>query len=83
MTYNTNNRPFVISKVDINEIASEFVIGEKSYKKDEVIFYPYSKAICQLILHEIPKLKTKEISYDELLNFSSERGTGGFGSSGK
>ncbi len=32
---------------------------------------------------EVPKLKTEEISYDDLLKISSERGTGALGSSGK
>ena len=32
---------------------------------------------------EVPKLQIEEISRDELLAMESERGTGGFGSSGK
>lgn len=47
------------------------------------IIYPYEKAICQCIMVEVPRLETKEISYDELLNFESLRGTGSLGSSGK
>ena len=47
------------------------------------IIYPYEKAISQCILVEVPKLHTEEISYDELLKFKSERGTGHLGSSGK
>lgn len=49
----------------------------------DAIIYPYTKAICQCIMVEVPKLKTEEISYEALLSFESERGTGRLGSSGK
>lgn len=45
--------------------------------------YPINKAIAQLVLHNVPKLKSKEITYDELKNIPSKRGTGKLGSSGK
>lgn len=47
------------------------------------IIYPYTKAIAQLIVHEVPKMNVKEISYDELKAIPSKRGTGSLGSSGK
>lgn len=47
------------------------------------IIYPYSKAIAQLVLHEVPQLESKEISYDELKAIPSERGMGALGSSNK
>ena len=37
----------------------------------------------QCILVEVPKVKTAEISYEALMQFESERGTGMLGSSGK
>lgn len=83
LTYNTNEKPFVISKLDKEELEEEFEIDGKVYKKDEVILYPYTKAVAQLVLQEIPVVETKEISYDELKSIVSERGTGRFGSSGK
>ena len=83
MTYNTNDKPFVISKAPIEELADEFEIGGQIYKKENVILYPYTKAVCQIVLQEVPPVESKEISYDELLQISSERGAGGFGSSGK
>lgn len=83
MTYNTNDKPFVISNISFDEIEDEFEVGGKLYKKDECILYPKSKAICQLVLQEIPVLDEKEISYEELKAISSERGAGGFGSTGK
>jgi len=83
VTYNTNKKPFIISKKPAEELDDVFVIGEKTYRKDEIILYPYTKAICQIIMHKIPELITQEISYDELKAIPSERGTGGFGSSNK
>lgn len=49
----------------------------------EVIMYPYSKAIAQLIVHEVPKMNVKEVTYEELKTIPSKRGTGALGSSGK
>ena len=53
---------------------------DKFYKP---IFYPYSKAIAQLIVHDVPVMDVKEIIYEELLQIPSKRGTGALGSSGK
>ena len=83
MTYNTNDVPFVISKKPVDELSEEFEIDGKIYKKADCLIYPYSKAICQLVLQEVPVLEEKEISYEELKEISSERGAGRFGSSGK
>lgn len=47
------------------------------------IFYPDTKAIAQLILHEVPVVNIKEISYEELQKIPSERKDGKLGSSGK
>ena len=83
MTYNTNTKPLVISKKTLEEMPEEFIVNEKTYKKDEIVYYPYSKAICQIVLHEVPVFESKEISYEELCAIESERGKGGFGSSNK
>lgn len=83
MTYNTNNKPFIISKVPIEQIEETFEACGETYKKSEVILYPQTKAICQMVMQIVPKLTQKELSYDELLKIESERKTGGFGSSGK
>lgn len=72
---NHNNKPLVITK-ETSESALESL-------KEDYIVYPYSKAICQAIMVEVPKLKTKEITYEELLTYKSERGTGCLGSSNK
>ena len=63
----------------------------KSFNNDEVlinnitnaIFYPETKAIAQLVLHKVDNLPVKEISYEELKQIPSKRGTGILGSSGK
>lgn len=48
------------------------------------IIYPYSKAIAQLIVHEVHnEVEPKEVSYEELKSIPSKRGNGSLGSSGK
>lgn len=49
----------------------------------DAIFYPETKAIAQLVLHIVPDVDTEEISYEELQQIPSTRGTGKLGSSGK
>lgn len=57
-------------------------IRDKGSTKAPVV-YPYDKAIAQLIIHEVPKMEEKEISYEDLKAIPSMRGTGALGSSGK
>lgn len=83
MTYNTNDKPFVISKIALDEVPEEFVVDGKVYKKENSIMYPFSKAVCQMVMQLVPDLEEKELSYDALCQIASERGKGGFGSSGK
>lgn len=70
-----------------NHNAVPVIIVKESYKEKEAfgegIIYPYEKGMSQCIMVEVPKLKTQEISYEALLQFKSERGTGMLGSSGK
>ena len=73
---NHNNVPLVISKLD------ECSLYEKVPFEDYIV-YPYTKAICQGVLLPVPKVKSKEISYEDLLKFESERGMGKLGSSNK
>lgn len=49
----------------------------------DCIIYPYSKAIAQLVVHEVPKMDVKEITYEELKAIPSKREIGALGSSGK
>jgi dUTP pyrophosphatase len=74
--YNGNHKPIVITKLtDKTEM--------QLLEDDGYIVYPYSKAIAQAIIIPVPKVKIKEISYDEILNIKSERGLGMLGSSRK
>ena len=71
---NTSNKPILITKCP--------------EKYDKIIqkcvtIYPYSKAICQVALEEVPKVLIKEIPYNDLLQINSDRGTGALGSSNK
>ena len=83
MTYNTNDKPFVISKLPIEDMPEEFEVDGNVYNKNEVIVHPSKKAICQMVMHIIPEMEEKEISYEELKSIASERGTGAFGSTNK
>lgn len=69
---NTGDRPVIIAK-DV----------EKYENHSDAIVYPYTKAIAQLMLVNVPKARVKEISYDELKNIPSKRGEGKLGDSGK
>jgi dUTP pyrophosphatase len=69
---NENDKPIYISKTAL-----------KSIEYDDRIDYPYEKAICQAILVEVPKVKIREISADELKAIPSKRGEGKLGASGK
>ena len=82
-TYNTNDKPFIISKIDEKDLPEKFTINGKKYKKKNVILYPYTKAVCQVIMQEVPALTSKELTYEELKAIPSARGTGGFGHSKK
>lgn len=53
------------------------------YPYSECIYYPYEKAIAQLIAHNVPKMHSNEITFKELQSIPSERGDGALGSSGK
>lgn len=69
---NTNSKPVIISK-DV----------EKTLNLEDVIMYPYSKGVAQLLMLPVPKMTTKEITIEELQAIESERGLGSLGSSGK
>jgi dUTP pyrophosphatase len=68
---NTGLRPIVIAKEPLK------------FNDDEFVIHDYNKAIAQYVLLPVPKTKTHELSLEELREFDSKRGSGGFGSSGK
>ncbi len=80
---NANKKDIVISKVDAEKLGKSFAVNGKKYKTKDVIIYPQKKAIAQLVVLPVPKMQTKEISYEELKEIPSLRGDGKYGSSKK
>ena len=70
--YNGNSVPVHISKA----------VQEVQHLEDRVLV-PYSKAICQFHVREIPRVAIAEVDPETVLACASERGTGKLGSSGK
>ena len=64
-------------------IGSDEALAEFEANILDAMFYPDTKAIAQLVLHEVPVVNVEEISYEELKNIPSERQDGILGSSGK
>lgn len=64
-------------------IGSDEALAEFEANILDAMFYPDTKAIAQLVLHEVPVVNVEEISYEELKNIPSERQDGVLGSSGK
>lgn len=82
MVTNTTDKVIAIIKHDFLEEHKE--LFDDLVKRDLMIVYPYEKAIFQAILHSTNnQVIPQEISYDELKNIPSERGTGRLGSSNK
>lgn len=69
--------------MDISEYDAIYLEYNDEAENPATMIYPYSKAIAQLVVHEVPKMNVKEISYEELQKIPSKRGTGALGSSGK
>lgn len=70
----------------ISNISDTPVRIVKESQKQEIpgiVNYPYEKAICQGVLLQMPDVQSREVSYEELMNMKSQRGTGLMGSSGK
>ena len=95
---NVNEHDIVIYKHGItsgdnaNEIYGKDFYDDAIIRDDKIfsedgkllaILYPYSKAIAQLIVHEVPEMDVQDITYEELKSIPSKRGTGVLGSSGK
>ena len=73
---NSNDIPLVIAKKDVE---LDFFCDV-----NEIIIYPYEKALFQAIVHSVHnELEVEEISVNNLDNYKSERGCGKLGSSGK
>lgn len=68
---NHNPLPMVIMKDGVQEPSGDYMV------------YPYSKAITQCLLLEVPAFKTRVITKEELAEYPTARGAGCKGSSGK
>jgi len=86
---NCADRHILISKLTPQQIYERYpkrlisIDNERDVCINDAVFYPYKKAICQGIVHIVPDLESREVTYDELKSFCSERGEGSLGSSGK
>lgn len=70
----------------INPLHKDILITSEVSEVEEgenVILYPYSKAIAQGTIDLVPQVNIKEISFEELQNIESERGDTKLGQSGK
>ena len=66
-----------------NKATENVLRNEAEYITRNSIIYPYSKAIAQALVIPVPKTNVEEVTYDELKEIKSERGTGALGSSKK
>jgi dUTP pyrophosphatase len=78
---NHNSYPIAIIKDNSNIKNNKWEI-ERSFG-NRTIYYPYEKAICQAVLLPVPKTEVKEVDYETLKSFKSDRGLGCLGSSNK
>lgn len=73
-------------KVGINNVTNRIIEITKSVdiieKSDLVVKYPYNKAIAQGVFLKINTDKCREVSYEDLLSFESQRMDKMFGSTG-
>lgn len=75
---NVSNYSIIICKK-----GKEDNINMDDIKTDVSTIYPYEKAIAQVMFIPVPKLKSREISLEDLKAIPSKRGEGMLGSSGK
>lgn len=76
----TNHNPIPILLYRNEDSRKSF---ESLFEDGNFIKYPATKAICQAIVLPVICCDTEEITYEELQQYKSERGTGKLGSSGK
>lgn len=69
--------------IKYGESEFDIIFEEEDNSYYESVIYPYSKAIAQLIVHEVPVMNVSEVTYEELKSIPSKRGMGALGSSGK
>ena len=75
---NSTKQTLIISKIDAEKLSTY-----PQFHEENLLVYPYTKAIAQGVVHEVIDLDVEEIPYTELAQIKSNRGTGAFGSSNK
>lgn len=73
-------------KLMVIPIVKDILITSEASEVEEyedVILYPYNKAISQFTVLLVPDVDVMELPYDDLLSIESERGFGGWGSTNK
>lgn len=68
---------------DIHIVIIKEGVEPPKFDNEIPVLYPYSKAICQAIMVEVPVMEVEEIPLDELKAIPSRRGEGCIGSSNK
>ncbi|MGB5822666.1 MAG: hypothetical protein WBH44_01210 [Proteocatella sp.] len=76
---NHSSKPIMILKDEFRSTKAY----EELTRIQDIIEYDYKKAIAQALLIPVPQTQSIEISYEELLEFKSDRMFDGFGSTNK
>ena len=78
--FNATNKILVFTYLTDEELYNKYpeLKDDKKY-----MIYNCKKSIAQGVMHRVPKMKVKEISYEELSQIPSSRKAGGFGSTNK
>ena len=66
-----------------NDVSYHILKENSKTNPEDGKIYPYEKGIAQALVIPVPVVNTEEITYEELKNIASERGTGKLGSSNK
>lgn len=84
----TNQKQTEIDEVDAFDLDENMFVRftstfDKFVNKTDCIIKPLKKSFAQFVMIPVPKLIPKEVTYEEIQQFKSERGLGNLGSSGK
>lgn len=83
ITNTTNARIYIGDEKKAHEIERE-IHPDNTYVVNEIPkYYPYEKAIAQILVIPVPTVDIEECAYEELKAIPSNRGMGALGSSGK
>jgi dUTP pyrophosphatase len=76
------NEIFICLCATYKDVVLTKEVKEVMYRDDEIL-YPIAKAVAQATLEIVPQVEVREIPYEELQQFTSERGMTMLGQSGK